>query len=70
MILMATSSFVEDGFERLFAALEPQIRLEVETEYTERLTNASWFLRWRLRRELEREIERRVRSQASPLSLF
>jgi hypothetical protein len=62
--------FVEDGYERARIAAIDSIRAEVEREYAERLSGASWLKRWCLRLEMRREIERRLDRVAPPWGLY
>jgi len=67
---MGACGFVADGEDRLIAVLFPQVRKEVEAEFSERLADASWFERWFLRLAISREINRRIRTEASPQALY
>ena len=62
--------FVADGCRRARAAIEPQVRAEVQREFASELENASFLKRVRLRRQMEREIQRRVEAMAPPDALY
>ena len=62
--------FVVDGCERAWVAIKPEIRIEVEREYSARLETASFLERWRIRREMKAEIGRRIRDQAPLDALY
>jgi hypothetical protein len=67
---MGVSSFVHNGYQRAYSALEPKIRAEVYQEYVERLARATVWRWWWLNQEMEREIERRIHPQAPPEGLY
>ena len=62
--------FVEDGYERARAAIEPKVRAQVSAEYGERLKNASSSEQARLRKEMAQEIERRIDAQSPPDAIY
>jgi hypothetical protein len=57
---MATSAFVVDGYSRARAAIEPQIRAELEGEFAARLEAANGWQRFWLWRAIEREVQARL----------
>ena len=61
------SDFVEDGAERLAAAIRsdvfPGIQAEVTAEYSDRLGAAGFLRRMWLRRRMKVEVERRVEEE-------
>jgi hypothetical protein len=56
--------FVHDGYDLARSANIDIIRIEVETEYRERLEAAGWFKRLLLRREMKLEVEARLERKA------
>jgi len=67
------SSIVENGFDRAWAAVEAEVKREVEARYAPERSTAGLIQRWRLRRRMKREIKERVRermNQISACSLF
>ena len=64
----ADFGFVEDGFRRLRAGIDAQVRPEVEARYAEALAAAGLLRRLRIRREMEREIARLVAERTAKVS--
>lgn len=67
------SSIVENGYDRAWAAIEAEVRREVEARYAPEWTTFGLLQRWRLRRRMKREIKEHVRermNQISACSLF
>lgn len=64
------SQFLTGGCDRARSATEPDIRREVEAEFTKRWPAASTFGRWLLRRRIEAEIERRLEARAPSEALY
>lgn len=62
--------FLVGGYKRAFAAIEPQVRREVEDEYSKRLKGATARETRRLRKEIEAEIVKRVEKRAPPDALY
>lgn len=62
--------FVADGCERARAALEPELRAEVEAEYAVRLVGVGFVERMKLKRQINREVERRLRARAPKDALY
>ena len=58
--------FVPDGHMRLRSIHEPDVRSEVEQQYSEELASASRIARRRIRKQINREIERRLDDLAPP----
>ena len=67
---MRTLRIVADGYYRAYAANEPIVRKEVESEYAERLKAASFWQRYSLRREIAAEIDRRLNERAPHSALY
>ena len=68
--MASADGIVADGYWRLLAVVDPQVRAEVEAEYAGRLEQASFWERRRLKREMAREIKRRVDEKAPPYGLY
>lgn len=64
------SSIVENGFDRAWAAVEAEVRREVEARYALEWGTAGLMQRWRLRRRMQREIQERVRERMNPISAY
>ena len=64
------SSIVENGFDRAWAAVEAEVRREVEARYALEWGTAGLMQRWRLRRRMKREIQERVRERMNPISAY
>jgi len=62
--------FVVNGHGRAVDALEPVVRAEVESEFAERLKDASYWRRVLLRREMRAELKRRMHEKAPPDALY
>lgn len=62
------ASIVENGYDRAWAAVEAEVKQEVEAQYTPEWSTASLIQRWRLRRRMKREIKERVRERMNPVS--
>jgi hypothetical protein len=63
-----SSDFVADGFERLLAAIEAEVRPEIEQRYADEWNASGIFRRWFLLRRIEREIADRVRERSTHIS--
>jgi hypothetical protein len=61
---------VADGYRRARAALEPEVRAEVEAEYAARLQGVKFVERMKLKREINREVEMRLRRRAPRDALY
>jgi hypothetical protein len=64
------SHFLFDGCERAQAAIEPQIRAQVNAEYATAFAAAGFWGRLRLRREIEHEVARRLDEVSPPDALY
>jgi hypothetical protein len=62
--------FMEDGCVRAQSAAEPQIRLQVASEYSAQLEAAGAWDRFWLRRAIEREVRIRLEKVAPPDALY
>ena len=69
----SSSGFVHGGYERAIAAIEAQVRPEVEQKYADEWNASGLIKRWFLLRRMEREIAALVCERVkhiSPYSLF
>jgi hypothetical protein len=66
----SSSGFVADGQERAWAALEPKVRAEVESEYAEEWNSSGLVRRRLLLRKIEKEIARRLEDLAPSDALY
>jgi hypothetical protein len=67
------SQFLHSGLERHRRAIVTQfeqIRTEVEAEFSEQLSNATFWQRFNIRRAIRREIARRLPPKPSANSLY
>ena len=62
------SSIVENGFERVWAAVSAEVRRDVEAKYAPEWNVSGLLKRWRLQRRIKREIAERVRERMNPIS--
>ena len=62
--------FMIDGCERIWAAMEPTIRKQVEEEYADQWENSGLIRRWFLRRKVKSEIVKRMSKIAPPNALY
>jgi hypothetical protein len=70
---LARSGFVADGYQRVTAGMEAEVRREIELKHANQCNTASLIRRWFLRRRVEREIRRCVAERSahrSESSLF
>jgi|GEM_PF-2358167 len=65
---MIGSSIVENGNKRLSAAVQAEVKREVEAQYAPERSTAGLIQRWHLRRRIKREIQKRVRERMNPIS--
>lgn len=65
----AQDRFVQDGFSRLRAQVESEIRPQVVAKYTERLATAGPWQRFWLCRKIDREVRSRVNMSIPPAAL-
>uniref|UniRef100_A0A7C2P2I4 Uncharacterized protein n=1 Tax=Schlesneria paludicola TaxID=360056 RepID=A0A7C2P2I4_9PLAN len=64
------NGFLQEGFRRARAAVEPVVRQTVTAEYAERLQQADAKQRRHLLRMMKREIHRRVDEKAPRWGLY
>ena len=62
------AGFVANGFHRLCAAFDAEVRPEVEARYAEELAAPGRLRRWQIRRKIEREVARLVAERAAKVS--
>ena len=56
----SSSSFLPDGYSRMMAAIEAEVRAEVEAEYAEQWNRSSYVRRWFLAGKINREVRQRL----------
>lgn len=71
--LPSTSGFVSDGYQRAVAAIECEVRSQVEQKYSDRWNASGLIRRWFLLRIINREVAADVAirlERISPDSMF
>ncbi len=64
------AGFIEDGCRRARKAMEPEVRREVEEEFSAEWTDSGLVRRWFLLRKINAEVERRLDERAPPKALY
>lgn len=68
-----TFGFVEDGELRLLAAIEAEVRPDIETKFAGQWQEAGLLERWFLLKQIDREVAEAVKERSkhlSPYSLY